>query len=92
MTYYCSNCEWLVIDKVGDFHYFKSILEIGKAYDLTFNEVHSVITYCLKWGDRHSPSRGIYIQRLFNCLEKPPRDYKKFPFTYHFNKYYHSLV
>ena len=72
--------EWLLIDKVNDFHYFKDIDQICKYLDLSKSQVNNIFQQSLRNINKYS-NRGIYIQRLYNDPAKPIRT------KYNFNKY-----
>ncbi len=57
--------EWLLIDKVGDYHYFKDIKSICDYLDLTKSQVNNIFQQSLKHINRYT-NRGYYIQRLYN--------------------------
>ncbi len=57
--------EWLLIDKVGDFHYFKDIKSICDYLDLTKSQVNNIFIQSIKHYNKYT-NRGYYIQRLFN--------------------------
>lgn len=57
--------EWLLIDKVGDFHYFKDIKSICDYLDLSKGAVYNIFLQSIKHYNKYT-NRGYYIQRLFN--------------------------
>jgi len=79
--------EWLVIDKTGDYIYFNYIDEIAKYFNLSKPEVNAIYTYSLQNINRRSPSKKLYIQRLFTNPSLPPRDRSKIKFN-KWAKYY----
>ena len=58
--------EWLMIDKADDFHYFEDRYGIAKYLNLTIPEVNAIICHSKNNICFYSPSRKVYIQRLFN--------------------------
>ena len=73
--------EWLVIDKMDDYFYFDYIDDIAKYFNLTKPEINAVYTYSLQNINRRSPSKKLYIQRLFLNPTLPPRDPTKIKFN-----------
>lgn len=64
--------EWLLIDKCDDFYFFKDRYEIAKYLDLSVPEVNAIINWSRKNICFYSPSRNVYIQRLFmNPCSRP---------------------
>jgi len=63
--------EYLVIDKIGDFLYFKDQHEIAKYFNITKPQVDGICQYCRRRLVFPSPSHHIYIQRLFNNTHSP---------------------
>ncbi len=57
--------DYLLIDKIGDFHYFKSLKTIAEYLDLPVSKVNAIYHYCKKHYTKYSSSE-VYIQRLFN--------------------------
>ena len=64
MCSYKSNSGWLVIDKIGDFLFFKDRYEMAKYFDMDVIKISGIITYCKRRICFYHKS-GIYIQRLF---------------------------
>tara|TARA_R110001606_G_scaffold291343_3_gene439224 strand:- start:7311 stop:7595 length:285 start_codon:yes stop_codon:yes gene_type:complete len=64
--------EWLVIDKVGDYFYYKDIKEVSTALDLTKSQVYNLVLQSIKHYNKYT-SKGVYIQRLYNDPSRPPR-------------------
>ena len=56
--------EWILEDKMGDFHYFKDKKEISKYLNIPIPKVSAIIIYSRKHKS-YSPSHRVYIQRLF---------------------------
>ena len=57
--------EWLLIDKMDDFHYFADRYEIAKYLNLTVPQINAIICHSRNHICYYSPSRDVYIQRLF---------------------------
>lgn len=74
--------DWIVIDKLGDISYFKDHQEIADALHLTKPQIYAIYTYSLININKPSPSRGYYIQRLFNNIHSSPRDYTKIKYNW----------
>jgi hypothetical protein len=75
--------EWLVIDKVGDLHYFNKKTDIGEYFNLSNSEVDGVFQYSLRHINRYSPSQKIYIQRLYTDSSRPARSIDKIKFNWY---------
>ena len=73
----------MVIDKLGEFSFFKDQQEIANALHLTKSQVYGIIMYSLININKLSPSRGYYIQRLFNNPHSHPRDYTKIKYNWY---------
>lgn len=58
--------NFLVIDKVNDFFYFKDMKSIAKYYDLSVAQVSSIIIGCRKCYLFRSRRHKLYIQCLYN--------------------------
>jgi len=84
--------EWLVIDKAGDHLYFNKTQSIAKYFDLTIPQVNAIYIHSLNHMNKYSPSKGLYIQRLFvnECL--PPKDYSKINFNWYAIKYIYPNI
>ena len=65
-----NNSEWMLIDKVGDIFYYKSMEEMADKTGLTKSELYAIIHYCRRRLNRYSPKHNLYIQRLFNHPEQ----------------------
>ena len=57
--------EYLLIDKMDDFHYFKSLEDISKYLGFTKSKVYSIHFWCKMTYKRQKKS-GLFIQRLYN--------------------------
>lgn len=57
--------EWVLEDKMGDFHYFESKKDISQYLNIPIPKVSAIIIYSRKHKS-YSPSHKVYIQRLFN--------------------------
>tara|TARA_R110002096_G_scaffold235811_1_gene426127 strand:+ start:1761 stop:2045 length:285 start_codon:yes stop_codon:yes gene_type:complete len=64
--------EWLVIDKVGDYFYYRDIKEVSIALDLTKAQVYNEVQQSIKHYNKYT-NRGLYIQRLYNDSSRTPR-------------------
>jgi hypothetical protein len=84
--------EWLVIDKAGDHLYFKQTAEIAKYFNLTIPQVNAVYIHSLNNINKYSPSKDIYIQRLYNNVCLPPKDFKKTSFHWYALKYIYPNI
>jgi len=73
--------EWLLIDKVDDFFYFKDIKEICKYLDKTKSQVNNIVQQSYKNVNKYTNS-GYFIQRLFVDKSRTPTGNK-----YKSNKY-----
>lgn len=62
--------EYLLIDKVGDYHYFNKIQDIATYLDLTKGVVTNICVQSLRKYNKYT-NRGYYIQRLFNDPTRP---------------------
>lgn len=58
--------EWLLIDKQEDLFFFKDIGDIAKYLDLTKSQIYAIIAWSKNNICYYSPSKKVYIQRLFN--------------------------
>jgi len=58
--------EWLLIDKCDDFHFFKDRVGIANYLDISVPEVNAIINWSRTHICYYSPSKDLYIQRLFN--------------------------
>lgn len=83
MNLFNDDTEYLLIDKVDDFHYFKNIQSIADYLNLTKSQVTAIHAYCFKNYTRQ-PKTKLFIQRLYiqNSLHKPENtlfiwDYKQ---------------
>ena len=65
--------EYLLIDKVGDYHYFNQIKDIATYLDLEYNQVVWIYNQSIKHYNRIHPVRNVYIQRLFNDPTRTPK-------------------
>lgn len=77
---YAPDKEWLATDKEGDFLYFYDLKEVAKYFDWTYNEAYAVAHYSLRRFNMPSPSKGVYIQRLYNDPNRTRRPLKNFQF------------
>ena len=59
------NHEWLLIDKVGDYFYFKDIQKIADYLNLTKGQINNEINQSIKHYNKYT-NRGYYIQKLYN--------------------------
>ena len=57
--------EYLFIDKMDDFHYFKSLEDIAKYLGFTKSKVYSIHFWC-KLNYTRQKKSGLFIQRLYN--------------------------
>ena len=64
--------EWLLIDKADDFHYFKDRFEIAKYLNLSIPEVNAIVNHSRNRINKYSPSKKVYIQRLYNSVVARP--------------------
>ena len=64
--------EWLLIDKADDFHYFKDRFEIAKYLNISIPEVNAIVNHSRKRINKYSPSKKVYIQRLYRDFNKRP--------------------
>ena len=60
------DIEWVIIDKQEDLFFFKDISSMSKYLDLTNSQVYSIIHWSRNNICYYSPSKKVYIQRLFN--------------------------
>ena len=80
--------EWLVIDKVGDYFYYKNIKDVSIALDLTKSQVYNLVQQSIKHYNKYT-SKGVYIQRLYNDPSRTPRNnYVMDKFIYYINEYF----
>ena len=70
---YHPNKEWLATDKEGDFLYFYDLKELAKYFDWTYNEAYAVAHFSIRRINMPSPSKGVYIQRLYNDPNRTSR-------------------
>tara|TARA_R110000765_G_scaffold15885_2_gene45269 strand:- start:104 stop:385 length:282 start_codon:yes stop_codon:yes gene_type:complete len=66
------NHEWLLIDKVGDYFYFKDIQKIADYLNLTKGQINNEINQSIKHYNKYT-NRGYYIQKLYNNPALPPK-------------------
>jgi len=59
------NCEYLLIDKMEDFHYFKNLQEVADYLNITKTKATGIHFWC-KRNYTRQPSTGLFIQRLYN--------------------------
>jgi len=64
--------EWVMIDKMGDYFYFKDIQAIGDYLVLNKKQVYNLILQSQKHFNKYT-SHGVYIQRLYNDPSRPPK-------------------
>tara|TARA_R110000850_G_scaffold108983_1_gene221486 strand:- start:7793 stop:8071 length:279 start_codon:yes stop_codon:yes gene_type:complete len=64
--------EYLLVDKIGDYHYFKNLKDIGLYLDLTVSQINNEFRQSLKHYNKYT-NREVYIQRLFMNPVLPPR-------------------
>ena len=64
--------EYLLIDKVGDYHYFNKIQDIATYLDLEYQQVVWIYRESIRHYNRIHPVRNVYIQRLFNDPTRTP--------------------
>ena len=88
---YNELAEFLVEDKVGDIFYFKSLIDIGIYFNLTYPETCSVMNYCCRSG-KYSPSKKIYIQRLYRNVNLATRSFKNIKFDWELRKIYPNII
>lgn len=84
--------EWLVIDKVGDLYFFDKMEHIGFHFGLKPSEVIGVFQYSLRHINKLSPSKNLYIQRLFNNPERAERDYTKIKYNWYAIKFIYPNI
>ena len=89
---YSPTKEWLVIDKINDFLYFDKTKDIAKYFNLTLPQVNSIYTTSLININKYSPSKELFIQRLFVGANLPPRDYTKTPYSKYAIKYIYPNI
>ena len=77
---YAPDKEWMATDKEGDFLYFYDLKEVAKYFDWTYNETYAVSHYSLRRINMPSPSKKVYIQRLYVDGSRTPRNLKNFNF------------
>jgi len=58
--------EYLLIDKMNDFHYFKNIKSIAEYLNMTPPQVYAIVTWSRLNINNRQYKTGLYIQRLFN--------------------------
>jgi len=58
--------EYLLIDKMDDFHYFKNIKSIAEYLNMTPPQVYAIVTWSRLNLNNRQYKTGLYIQRLFN--------------------------
>ena len=62
---YNNNSNFLLIDKMGDYFYFKDMKSISKYLDKTYSQIVSIYRHSQKhYVELHSS--GYYIQNLYN--------------------------
>tara|TARA_R100000479_G_C6256640_1_gene154361 strand:- start:257 stop:556 length:300 start_codon:yes stop_codon:yes gene_type:complete len=67
--------DYLLIDKVGDFHYFKNMKKISEYLDMKPPVVHNIIYQCKRNYNEYHSTTGLYIQRLYNNTNsRQPKD------------------
>jgi len=84
--------NWLVIDKLDDFLYFNKLEDIAVYFNLTKNQVYAVYMYNIIHINKYSPSKDIYIQKLFNCPSLTPRDYSKVKYNWWALKFVYNKI
>ena len=64
--------EWVLVDKMGDLHFFKDIKSICDYLNLTKSQVNNIFQQSIKRVNNYT-KRGFYIQRLYNNPHSPIR-------------------
>ena len=64
------NMNWLLINKAGEFKYFKNMKNIAEHLNTTVSKISSTRTHCLRYYNKYCPKRDIYIQCLYNDKTK----------------------
>lgn len=77
---YHPNKEWLATDKSGDLLYFYDLKEVAKYFDWTYNEAYAVGQFSLRRINMPSPSKKVYLQRLYVDSSRTKRPLKNFKF------------
>ena len=72
MEYKKYETEWLLIDKVGDYYYFRDIMSIAKYLDMSKSQVNNLFIQSLKHTNQFHKT-GFYLQRLYNDTTRPPK-------------------
>lgn len=91
MSYDISK-EWLSTDKSGDLLFFRDLKEVAKYFDLSYSEVYAISQFSIRRINMPSPSKGIYLQRLYNDSNRTPRDPKKIKFHRSYKYLYPNIV
>jgi len=64
--------EYLLIDKLGDYIYFKKLDDISTYLNLTKSQTYNICRQSLKHYNKYT-NRGYYIQRLYNDISRTPK-------------------
>ena len=64
------NMNWLVINKAGEFKSFKNMKNIAEHFNLTVSKIASSKQHCFRYYNQYCPKRNIYIQCLYNDINK----------------------
>ena len=89
---YTPNAEWLVFDKLGDFLYFYDLKKIAEYFNITYSEVFAISNYSIRRINMPSPSKGLYIQRLYVDCSRTPRNFKNFKFHRSYKYIYPNII
>ena len=77
--------EWLLIDKTGDYFYYKTIEDMSNNLGLTKTQIYNEVQQSIKHYNKYT-NRGLYIQRLYNDFSRTPRVlYKTDKYIYYVN-------
>jgi len=64
------NMNYLVINKAGEWKYFRHMRNIAEYLNTTMSKVSSSKHHCLRYYQYMCPKRGVYIQQLYNDKTK----------------------
>jgi hypothetical protein len=64
------NMNYLVINKAGEWKYFRHMKNIAEYLNTTISKVASSKHHCLRYYQYMCPKREVYIQQLYNDRNK----------------------
>tara|TARA_R100001463_G_scaffold16681_1_gene43146 strand:- start:3079 stop:3378 length:300 start_codon:yes stop_codon:yes gene_type:complete len=60
------NMNWLVINKAGEFKYFKNMKNIAEYLNTTTSKIAASKIHCHRYYNKYCTKRNVYIQCLYN--------------------------